>query len=197
MYRLPRSIAKSLIALAALTAAAPAAFAQRAQPAPAPAKAPEHTNQLVAESKSKPLCEGVANRVFVQHDQGSECIAYFASTGTPEARPAVFYFEGDVPAGDLLKPNFERDYLNEVRTVFQNLANQARVRFTIARLESLNQTSQGLTTTFTRYRNYITSRQTSPSSSMRRAVPSTSSVQSAKCGYRATIFSRSVAGRTS
>ncbi len=40
--------------------------------------------------------------------------------------------------------------------------NQARVRFTIARLEVLNETSQGLTTKFTRYRNYITSRQTSP-----------------------------------
>jgi len=40
--------------------------------------------------------------------------------------------------------------------------NKARARFTIARLETLNQTSQGLTTTFTRYRNYITTHQTSP-----------------------------------
>jgi OmcA/MtrC family decaheme c-type cytochrome len=34
--------------------------------------------------------------------------------------------------------------------------NQARVRFTIARLEVLDQTAEGFTTTFTRYRNYIT-----------------------------------------
>jgi OmcA/MtrC family decaheme c-type cytochrome len=33
---------------------------------------------------------------------------------------------------------------------------RARVRFTIARLETVDQTSQGFTTTFTRYRNYIT-----------------------------------------
>jgi len=34
--------------------------------------------------------------------------------------------------------------------------NKARVRFTIARLETVDQTSQGFTTTFTRYVNYIT-----------------------------------------
>jgi hypothetical protein len=40
--------------------------------------------------------------------------------------------------------------------------NQARVRFTIARLETVHQTSSGVTTPFTRYRNYITTKQTSP-----------------------------------
>ena len=39
---------------------------------------------------------------------------------------------------------------------------EARVRFTIARLDEVSETLEGLTRQFTRYRNYITSPQTSP-----------------------------------
>jgi len=39
--------------------------------------------------------------------------------------------------------------------------NKARVRFTIARLETVDETSQGLTTTFTKYVNYVTRHVTS------------------------------------
>ena len=39
---------------------------------------------------------------------------------------------------------------------------EARVRFTIARLDEVQETLEGLTRQFTRYRNYITSPQTSP-----------------------------------
>jgi hypothetical protein len=39
---------------------------------------------------------------------------------------------------------------------------EARVRFTIARLDEVSETLEGLTREFTRYRNYITSPQTSP-----------------------------------
>ena len=42
-----------------------------------------------------------------------------------------------------------------------------------------------------------TSRQGNPKSEISRAVLSASSVQRAKCAYRARIFSRSIAGRTS
>ena len=61
--------------------------------------------------------------------QGSECIAYYATSGTSDARPAVLYFEGDVPPADLLKPNFTQNYLAEMKQAFQRLANQTGVRF--------------------------------------------------------------------
>lgn len=106
----------------------PAPVAQPAQPAP-PATPAEHTNQLAAEGKNKQLCESVADRVFVRHDLGSECIAYYATPGTPQYRPAVLYFEGDVPASEFQKADFSASYLADMRVVFQRLATQTGVRF--------------------------------------------------------------------
>lgn len=48
---------------------------------------------------------------------------------------------------------------------------EARVRFTIARLDVVAQTVEGLTTEFTRYRNYITSPQTSPDTGLTSDLP--------------------------
>ena len=141
MVRLSRKIGASLLALAALAASSVAAQAQQPRPqrptgsAAAPAAslptrtAIEHTTQLATEGASQQLCESVAGRVFVRHDLGTACIAYYATSGQAQFRPAVVYFEGDVPAGELLKPNFTRDYLANMRSVFQNLASRSSVRF--------------------------------------------------------------------
>ncbi len=138
---LTRSLAKSLLAAAACTLAIGMAHAQQSQARPTPTAAPapkvaaapqvptEHTNQFAAEGKSKQLCERVSDRVFVQHDLGSECIFYYATPGTPQHRPAVLYFEGDVPTTELAKPNFTQSYLNDMRGVFSRLATQSGVRF--------------------------------------------------------------------
>ena len=142
MVRLPQKIGTSLLALAAMAASGFGAQAQQPRPQrPAlPASQPvaasqqaraviDHTPQLVAEGNSRQLCESIASRVFVRHDLGSACIAYYATPAQAQVRPAVVYFEGDVPAGDVLKPNFTRDYLANMRSVFQNFANRSGVRF--------------------------------------------------------------------
>ena len=137
-----RLIAKTALAGLAAGLLATSALAQQARPQQSAANQPraaqpaipaqtpaQYPNALPTEAVNRHACEAVADRIFVQYDQGSECIAYYA---TPQqARPgiAVFYFEGDVPAADLLKPNFAQNYLNDVRTVFPRLAAQHGVRF--------------------------------------------------------------------
>ena len=142
MVRVSQKVGASLLALAAFVASGLGAQAQQTRPqrpssanlAAAASKLParaavEHTPQLAAEGNSKQLCESVADRVFVRHDLGTACIAYYATPSQAQVRPAVVYFEGDVPAGDLLKPNFTRDYLANMRSAFQTLAARNGVRF--------------------------------------------------------------------
>ena len=145
MVRVSHGLAGSLAAFAVFAGSHVIANAQQLQqaqqrpqrvaaiPAPAiavsPPAAATYITQLVAESKSKQLCESVADRVFIRHDLGTECIAYYATPGQPQVQPAVFYFEGDVPAPDLQKPNFTQNYLTTLRTVFRQLSEQTGVRF--------------------------------------------------------------------
>ncbi len=89
----------------------------------------EHTSQLTAEGASKQLCEAAPDRVFIRHDLGTACIAYYATSNRTQYRPAVIYFEGDVPAADTLKPNFSQKYLTNMRQVFGQLAERSGVRF--------------------------------------------------------------------
>ncbi len=129
----------SLVAFAAMALSFGAAHAQQTRPlalaAPLPSLAKpaspaiEHTAQLTAEGSSKQLCESVADRVFVRHDLGTACISYFATSGATQSRAAVVYFEGDVPAADLLKPNFTKNYLTTLRTAFKTFADRSGVRF--------------------------------------------------------------------
>lgn len=133
----------SLVAVAATVLSVGAAQAQQTRPLalaaptpsvvrpvtpPAPASV-EHTAQFAAEGSSKQLCESVADRVFVHHDLGSACIAYFATSSKTQVGPAVVYFEGDVPAAEALKPNFAKNYLATMRTAFKTLAERSGVRF--------------------------------------------------------------------
>ena len=146
MFRLTPRLATPLLVLAAVGIASGTALAQTSRPSREPGQAqpaslqrpepqPQATQQaqypseLPAEAKSRQACEAVADRVFVQHDLGSECVAYFATPPQARAGAAVFYFEGDVPAADLQKPNFARGYLTEARNVFQRLSSQHGVRF--------------------------------------------------------------------
>ena len=139
MVRVSQKIGAVLLVLATLVAAIAAssigAHAQQTRPqrpvAPAATARPadEHSSLLAAEGSSKQLCESVANRVFVRHDLGTACIAYFATPEQTQPRPAVVFFEGDVPASDLLKPNFTRDYLANMRSVLQGQAQRTGVRF--------------------------------------------------------------------
>ena len=140
-------LAHGLAAGLASLALAANAHAQRPAPAQAATGAAPlaYTFQLPAESRSQALCEAEPDRIFVRHAQGSECIAYYATnpmpiagrarspagaaSAAPEARPAIFYFEGDVPAADLARPGFTSSYLAQMRLVFHRLAAGTGVRF--------------------------------------------------------------------
>ena len=139
MVGVTRTVGASFAAIAALALSYFSAHAQQSRPlavaAPAPAvvrpasAVADHTTQLEAEGNSKQLCETVPDRIFVRHDLGTACVAYYATSGRTQYRPAVVYFEGDVPAVDANKPNFARNYLANMRSVFQNLAERTGVRF--------------------------------------------------------------------
>ncbi len=110
-------------------AASQAASASSQMPVAQPAApAQEHTPQLVAEAKSRAMCEQNPDRIFVEHDLGTECIFYFATPGIPQHQTAVLYFEGDVPASELARPGYTQSYLADMRMVFQRLAAQSGVR---------------------------------------------------------------------
>lgn len=84
---------RSLTTLAALAVAgALSAPAWPAAPAP---KAGKFGPVLVAEQKSKSLCEADPHRVFVKYQLGSECIAYYVTPGLESKQQAVFFFDGD------------------------------------------------------------------------------------------------------
>lgn len=140
MFRISRPLRTSCLAAAAIVVLAFSALAQQSRPSPAAAnqqrppqpvahQQAQYPNALPTEAASRQACEAVADRVFVKHDLGSECISYYATPQQGRSGTAVFYFEGDVPASDLAQPNFAQNYLNDVRTVFPRLANQHGVRF--------------------------------------------------------------------
>lgn len=142
MARSAKQIAASVCAtLAVALAASTSAFAQRG-PVPgavqqirekaAQAAGPQSSSsdsyrpQLVAESRSKELCERVSNRVHVTFRGGSECIAYYTTTGNPAPGPAVLFFDGDVAPNDLAAATAR---IPANMKVIQTWADQARVRF--------------------------------------------------------------------
>lgn len=123
------SAAQARTAKMARVSASQSATANSPVPAAQPAAAaPDHMPQLMAEAKSRVLCERAPDRIFVEHDLGTECIFFYATPGTPQHQATVLYFEGDVPAADVARPEYTRSYLADMRTVFQRLAAQSGVR---------------------------------------------------------------------
>lgn len=117
MIRRALSTTATCLALAAFLAAPALAQKRAASPREqARTEAKERAAlgpQLVAESRSKALCEAAPNRIFVTHFVGTECIAYYATPGQPTATAAVLYFNGDVPDEYLRKPETLVAYRNE------------------------------------------------------------------------------------
>jgi pimeloyl-ACP methyl ester carboxylesterase len=86
---------------------------------------------LAAEAKSKTLCEAVPNRIFVETDIGSECVAYFVTKGFETRRQAVFYFSGDAPtlANEAASKEFLQKNLSGIEHLLQSWADRLRVRY--------------------------------------------------------------------
>lgn len=135
MPAIEHAAAKALIAVLALAVGIPLAAAQQprfqrpaVQPAPpvqAPTRQSEYPTVLAAEAKSRQLCEAAQNRIFVQHDLGSECIAFYATGGRVRAGSAVLFFDGDVAPDEIAKST---QYLAELRPSLQRLTDQTGMR---------------------------------------------------------------------
>jgi pimeloyl-ACP methyl ester carboxylesterase len=125
---------RRMLVFFAMTLAAASCFTMTAQAAggsfrPGPV--------LSAEAKSKDLCEAVPDRIFVETDAGSECVAYFVTKGFETRRQAVFYFGGDAAsfANEAAFRLGLQENLHYYEAFFQRWADQLRVRYVyVARL---------------------------------------------------------------
>lgn len=64
---------------------------------PGSSEPPPYEYVLPAEALSRTVCERSPDRVFVRHRLGTECIAYFVTSGRQTQRQAVIYLHGDIP----------------------------------------------------------------------------------------------------
>jgi hypothetical protein len=129
--------------------------------------------------RARPRARGTAGLVCRPSSEGPATTTTTSSIGTTTTTTLVAGPVGEpgdglraeitsamVGAGGVVTATFRLtdDAGVPVRAVTGTTTNpdEARVRFTIARLDVESPTQEGLTTTFTRYRNYITVPQTSP-----------------------------------
>lgn len=131
------SLARSLLSGIALLAIGaqlgPAAAAQHARSVYQPV--------LVAEGKSKALCESQPDRVFVQNSFGSECLAYFVTKGHEGKRDAVVVLDGDVSADNYLNPTGMQAGLAKSRAALQSWADTLKVRYVMISRVGVNGSS--------------------------------------------------------
>lgn len=96
---------------------------------------------LTAEARSRALCESVANRILVLSITGSECIAYFVTSGAERSRRAVLFFDGDAsgdPQGHTTDPG---KALESRRSLLQHWADSLGVRYVYVSRVGLNGSS--------------------------------------------------------
>lgn len=100
---------------------------------------------LVAESKSRVLCEKVPGRIFVSYrfrgKTMSECIAYFVTRGHESSERAVVYLAGDMDRetyrkGNGIAPNLKRQY-----KAMQRSADRFKTRYVFISRVGLNGSS--------------------------------------------------------
>ncbi len=84
---------------------------------------------LVAEGRSRSLCESKPGRIFVPTSSGSECIAYRVTKGFENRPAAVFYLAGDVSPEKANDPRKTMAYIPKQMQALQSLTNAHRVRY--------------------------------------------------------------------
>jgi hypothetical protein len=111
-------------AAAMIVTATTAALSQQ----PPPVKPDTFSSVLSAEAASKSACEARADRVHVTYPGGRECIAYYATPGSPKVRTAVIFFEGDVDPDQLAKTDELARHLDQFNRQAKQLADTTGVR---------------------------------------------------------------------
>jgi pimeloyl-ACP methyl ester carboxylesterase len=112
VYRLARfaTLTLTLAAASAVTlAAAPAKPAQLLHGYPL---------QLAKEAASKPLCESDQTRIFVTFAGGTECIAYYSTSGVPRSSTTILFFQGDNPVETY---DYEAQRTTEIQLFMRNM----------------------------------------------------------------------------
>jgi hypothetical protein len=90
---------------------------------------------LVAEGRSRALCESKPGRIFVPTSSGSECVAYWVTKGFESRPQAVFYMGGDLMPEEANDPRKVAALIPKQLTAMQRQANTYRVRYVkLARL---------------------------------------------------------------
>ena len=110
-----------MAAIAQMAACLPASAAQK------PIKS--NSNVLVAEGKSKAICEAVDGRIFVDTRWGRECIAYYVTKGFETQRRAVIFFDGDISLENYSDPAKMAKNLDATHEYMQSWSNKLKVRY--------------------------------------------------------------------
>lgn len=107
---------------------------------PKPSKSP-YVNVLAKEGHSRKLCEAQPDRIFVENEFGSECIAYFVTKGFEAKRKAVLYLDGDMAPEKYSAPEqVANDYANNTKSL-QSWADRLKVRYVYLSRVGLNGSS--------------------------------------------------------
>lgn len=123
--------------LALIAVAAAAAFATPSLAGNSPGFGPV----LVAEAKSKQLCESDPNRIFVKYQSGSECIAYYATKGLEQDTRAVMFFDGDATIESLADPAKQAANLENKKRFLDRWSAKLKVRYVYISRVGLNGSS--------------------------------------------------------
>ncbi len=91
--------------------------------------APKHETRGRAESLSRVTCESNPDRVFVQHAEGSECIAFYPSPSPEPAAPTVIYFHGDLTAREVQADGFTGAYLEKAHRALAAITEREKTSF--------------------------------------------------------------------
>lgn len=108
----------------AAVATAMSSAAHAAPPAPL-----KYSDALQQESKSQSACETLGNHIFVKHEFGSDCIAYFVTKGSEARRQAVVFLDGDIPVEQLQDPDGLASSFDGMKKVMQIWADRLKVRY--------------------------------------------------------------------
>src|SRR5262249_30669818 len=79
---------------------------------------------------SREECQATQDAVWVEHEEGTECIRYYPSANVAGAKRAAFFFHGDLLEGKLVIPGAYKDnHSATLRKAAQNLARLNGVPF--------------------------------------------------------------------
>ncbi len=127
---------QALLALVALVELSAPALAGGA-----PVEKAKFVPVLVAESKSKSLCEDDPGRIFVKYSLGSECIAYYVTPGLEAVPRAVLFFDGDAASPDYADPDKQTLRLEHKRRLLDKWSATMKVRYVYVSRVGLNGSS--------------------------------------------------------